>query len=225
MNTQDQDPLLVAEYVLGLTDSQTRQSLDKRLTVDQDFAQRVAGWQKAFSGVDRMTPEVTPAPSVWPDIEKTLSRSSVEPVPAATPLRPVAWLGWALAAALAGLLIFNYANKPQTTQTLQPIAVLSGTQPGEQFVVSLNKSASVIQVSALNVTLPQTKNLQLWLIKGSSPPRSLGLITHRDANQFALASEQLDNQSVLAISLEPVGGSKLAGPSGPVIFQGKVSAL
>ncbi|MRS14936.1 anti-sigma factor [Enterobacteriaceae bacterium RIT691] len=224
MNIQDQDPLLAAEYVLGLTDSLTRQSLDKRLADDEDFARQVAGWQKAFSSVDQLTSEVTPASAVWKGIERELSGAGPQAV-SPTRLRPTAWLGWALAAAMAGLLIFNYANKPQTVPTLQPIAVLSGTQSGEQFIVSLNTSASVIQVSALNVTLPQANNLQLWLIKGTSPPRSLGLITHRDLNQFPLAAEQLDKQTVLAISLEPVGGSKLAGPSGPVLYQGKVSPL
>jgi len=116
-------------------------------------------------------------------------------------------------------------TKPDATHALQPIAVLSGAQPDVQFVVSLDKRASLIQVSALNVTLPENKNLQLWLIKGSAPPQSLGLIDHRDSNAFKLPSGELDNKTILAVSLEPVGGSKLSGPSGPVIFQGKVTLL
>ena len=91
--------------------------------------------------------------------------------------------------------------------------------------MNLDKSASLLQVSALNITLPENKNLQLWLIRGSAPPQSLGLINHRDSNVFRLPAGELDNQTVLAVSLEPVGGSTLSGPSGPVIFQGKVTLL
>ncbi|MGL4724022.1 MAG: anti-sigma factor [Scandinavium sp.] len=221
MSVQDKETLIAAEYVLGLIDNQTRQQLDKRLNEDKQFAAEVLHWQKAFSGIDVTTHDVTPSPALWPQIEDKLVQ---RPLPAVSShrQRPLFWLGWALAAAMAGVVIFTHVFAPHE---MQPIAVLSGTQPNAQFVVSLDKTASVIQVSALNVALPQDKNLQLWLIKGGAAPRSLGLILHHDRNSFRLPGETLDNQTVLAISLEPVGGSKLAGPSGPVIFQGKVSPL
>lgn len=221
MSVEDKETLIAAEYVLGLTDNQTRQQLDKRLNEDEHFAAEVLHWQKAFSGIDVTTRDVTPSSALWQHIEHDLIQRPVSVV-SPSRQRPLFWLGWALAAAMTGVVIFTHLyNTPE----LQPIAVLNGTQPNAQFVVSLDKAASVIQVSALNVTLPQDKNLQLWLIKGSAAPRSLGLIVHHDRNSFKLPGETLDNQTVLAISLEPVGGSKLAGPSGPVIFQGKVSQL
>ncbi|AGP47065.1 Anti-sigma-K factor rskA [Serratia plymuthica] len=225
MTIQEKEAFYAAEYVLGLTDNQTRQQLDKRLNEDAAFAADVQRWQKAFSGIDVITPDVTPSPALWQQIEHDLNPSHSSLKTTFSHQRPMFWLGWALAAALAGVVIFTTEIKPETTHYLQPIAVLSGSQPNAQFVVNLDKSTSVIQVSALNVTLPQDKNLQLWLIKGSTPPRSLGLILHRYSNAFQLPSERLDNQSMLAISLEPVGGSKLAGPSGPVVFQGKVTPL
>jgi anti-sigma-K factor RskA len=225
MNIQENDDFLAAEYVLGVVDELTRKRLDKRLADDAEFARQVTRWQKAFSGMDMTTQEVTPAPEIWRGIERGLHQDVHSFAKTPARLRPATWLGWACAAALAGVLVFTYLTKPDQTSLMQPVAVLSGAQPNEQFVVSVNKSASLIQVSALNVTLPQSKNLQLWLIKGNNPPRSLGLITHNDRNEFKLGSESLDNQSVLAISLEPAGGSKLAGPSGPVVFQGKISLL
>lgn len=224
MNIQDNDDFLAAEFVLGVLDEPMRAQLARRMTADADFAQQVTHWQKAFSGIDVTTQDVTPAPDVWWAIQRDINQT---PLAAVAPprSRPTAWVGWALAAALAGVLVFTYVTKPEQASPMQPVAVLNGARPGEQFVVSVNKSASMIQVSALNVTLPQNKNLQLWLIKGSHPPRSLGLITRTTGNAFTLGTESLDNQSVLAISLEPVGGSKRAGPSGPVIFQGKISTL
>lgn len=222
MNTQENDALIAAEYVLGVVDEVTRAQLTQRLASDADFARQVSGWQKAFSGVDVTTQDVTPSPEVWHAIERDLNRNvlALRQKPG-----PLSWLGWAIAAALAGVLVFTYVSKPEQPLPMQPVAVLSGAQPGQQFVVSINKSASLIEVSALNVTLPEAKSLQLWLIKGTDAPRSLGLITRQARNAFRLDTESLENQSVLAISLEPVGGSKQAGPSGPVIFQGKISQL
>ncbi|WP_393950481.1 anti-sigma factor [Kluyvera intermedia] len=218
MNTQNNDAILAAEYVLGLVDEPTRLLLDKRLNEDEDFAKQVWHWQKAFSGVDALTPDSVPSPEIWQKIAHKLQQEKSPPVT----LRPTTWLGWALAAALAGILIFTYVRKPDSPAMMRPIAILSGSQSNSQFVVSLDKSTRLMQVVALNATLPEDKNLQLWLIKGNSTPRSIGLITHQKHNDFQLPSGLLDNQTTLAISLEPVGGSRLQGPSGPVIFVGKV---
>ncbi|MDQ1210895.1 anti-sigma-K factor RskA [Pantoea anthophila] len=67
--------------------------------------------------------------------------------------------------------------------------------------VTLDRAALRLPFSALNITLPQNKSLQLWLIRGSAPPRSLGLITHPDHNVFPLPPGTLDHQTALAISL------------------------
>jgi Uncharacterized protein conserved in bacteria len=225
MNIHDNDHDIAADYVLGLVDEPLRQELEQRFYRDPAFAGQVIRWQKALSGIDALTPEVMPAPEVWSRIEREIAHSHRQKAETPITRPPMAYMGWALAAALAGVLVFTYLTRPDGTQTLHPIAVLNGAHPEEQFVVSMNKSTSLLQVSALNVALPENKSLQLWLIKGSQPPRSLGLIAHREGNQFRLETNELDNQSMLAISLEPPGGSKLAGPSGPVIFQGKVSAL
>ncbi|WP_052282512.1 anti-sigma factor [Kluyvera genomosp. 1] len=219
MNTQENDAILAAEYVLGLVDTPTRLQLDKRLNEDDAFAQQVLHWQKAFSGLDAITPESVPSPEIWQKIAQKVNHAPLAPAP----IGATTWLGWSLAAILAGVLIFNLVQKPETSPAMQPVAILNGTQSNTQFVVSLDKSARVIQVSALNVTLPQDKNLQLWLIKGHEPPLSLGLITQPGHNTFRLDDTRLDNQTTLAVSLEPVGGSTLIGPSGPVVFVGKVS--
>ncbi|EZI33176.1 anti-sigma factor [Pantoea agglomerans] len=225
MTGQEQHDLTAAEYVLGLTDDETRHRLDKRLNDDSVFAAEVLHWQKAFSGIDLLTHAVIPPSAVWQQIEQDLGPNTG--VSGTTSIRrhPGFWLGWGLAAAMAGILIFTHLSNPDAPQSLQLIAVLSGAQPDAQFVVNLDKSASLLQVSALNITLPENKNLQLWLIRGSAAPQSLGLINHRDSNVFRLPPGELDNQTVLAVSLEPVGGSRLSGPSGPVIFQGKVTLL
>lgn len=219
MNTQDDDELLAAEFVLGLLDGLTRRRLEKRLKHDTVFAEQVAYWQRAFSGIDAMTPEQMPPVSVWQKIERDLhQRRSTKSARNLT-----GWLGWGLAAAMAGIMIFTYLIKPTTPPTLQPIAILKGEKANAQFIVSLDKSSTAIQVSAFNVALPEAKTLQVWVINGNSPPQSLGLIDKPAGNIYRLAAGTLKSQTLLAISLEPLGGSRLSGPSGPVIFKGNVS--
>ncbi|THB86131.1 anti-sigma factor [Pantoea allii] len=225
MTAQEHHDLTAAEYVLGLTDDVTRHQLDKRLNDDSHFAAEVLRWQKALSGIDLLTHDVIPPAAVWPLIKQDLNRNADVSGTISLRRQPGFWLGWGLAAAMAGILIYNQVIKPDAPHSLQPIAVLNGAQPNAQFVVSLDKSASLIQVSALNITLPENKALQLWLIRGSAAPQSLGLINHTNNNAFRLPPGALNNQTVLAVSLEPAGGSKLSGPSGPVIFQGKVTLL
>lgn len=222
MNLQNKDPLTAAYYVLGITDALTRQRLDKRLGEDREFAQEVLRWQKAFSITDVTTQDVIPSASVWTKIARDLDRNDFATKRSSPHLRPIYWAGWAIAATLAGVIIFANVIKPEATRETFPIAILNGIQSNTQFVVSMDSSRTIIQVSSLGVTLPQNKSLQLWMIKGNSLPRSLGIINHSNNNTFRLLPDKFDNQTVLAISLEPVGGSQQAGPSGPVIFQGKV---
>ena len=225
MSTEEKETLSAATYVLGLIDPLKRRQLDKRLDEDADFAAEVTRWQKAFSAIDVTSREVAPSPGLWQLIARDLVPPQTAHAASTVRNRSLFWLGWALAAALGGVVIFTQVIKPDAAPALQTIAILNDKQSERQFVVMLDKSVSTLQVSALDVTLPHDKTLQLWMIKGSAPPRSLGLITQRDGNTFKLPAEALDNQTVLAISLEPPGGSPLPGPSGPVVYQGSVRAL
>ena len=108
MTGQEQHDLTAAEYVLGLTDDVTRHRLDKRLNDDSLFAAEVLHWQKAFSGIDLLTHAVIPSSAVWQQIEQDLGPNTG--VSGTTSIRrhPGFWLGWGLAAAMAGSLSFDH---------------------------------------------------------------------------------------------------------------------
>lgn len=72
MTGQENDDLTAAEYVLGLTDADTRQRLDKRFNDDAAFAAEVVRWQNAFSGIDQMTQEVSPPSALWQQDRKSV---------------------------------------------------------------------------------------------------------------------------------------------------------
>uniref|UniRef100_UPI0018CC4E73 anti-sigma factor n=1 Tax=Sandarakinorhabdus oryzae TaxID=2675220 RepID=UPI0018CC4E73 len=68
---------------------------------------------------------------------------------------------------------------------------------------------------------------ELWVIEGKSPPRSLGVIDISAGTSHAIPRDRLAGLkpgAVLAISIEPTGGSPTGAPTGPVIATGKLSA-
>lgn len=69
------------------------------------------------------------------------------------------------------------------------------------------------------------KDYQLWIIRGTSPPRSAGLLRPQPSGALLAAIDPafLDvPPDALAISLEPEGGSKSGKPSADIVFIGNV---
>lgn len=68
---------------------------------------------------------------------------------------------------------------------------------------------------------------QLWMIDPASDGvKSLGLLPQTPDSTITLESSEINgNVATLAVSLEPVAGSPLSGPSGPVLYQGDFTLL
>lgn len=67
------------------------------------------------------------------------------------------------------------------------------------------------------------KSLELWALPPGGTPRSLGLVATREKDTLRLktvADQSVGDAAVLAISLEPSGGSPTASPTGPVLYSG-----
>jgi len=68
---------------------------------------------------------------------------------------------------------------------------------------------------------------ELWVIEGKNPPRSLGVIDIAVGRSQTIPRDRLAGLkpgAILAISIEPTGGSPTGAPTGPVIATGKLSA-
>ena len=70
--------------------------------------------------------------------------------------------------------------------------------------------------------------MELWLIPKGEKPHSLGLIDPNRPLKVEVPKELLDRvnaDAILAVSLEPEGGSPTGQPTGPVIANGKLAQL
>lgn len=215
---------LAGEYVLGTLRGPARRRFERLLLRDYTLQQAVNDWEQAFAPLINAIAPVTPPQVVWERIEAQL-----HPAPPAAP--PVAdtrlpfWRRLAIAASVAAIALLTYVMV-MLQQQYDPayIAVLGapGAQPA--WLVSTDAKADQIRVQALKVpTIRPDQSLELWMLpKGGKPPRSLGLLPARAGEEIRLSvaqSLQLASAQGLAVSLEPAGGSRQAGPSGPVLYQ------
>ena len=205
------DDALAAEYVLGSLPMADRYAAEVRLKSDVRFAELVEAWEAHFAPLNDDYPEV-PAPNLMPAIEARLFG-----------VKPPFWRSfW-------GRMTFGAAA---TIALLVAIAITMPTMLGPTMVATLSDPARPATFEAtwhngsLHVT--QTagpvaeagKDYELWVIVGEAAPVSLGLVSAAVDRPLPTLAEG----SVLAISLEPLGGSTTGAPTGPILATGVVAA-
>ncbi|HTJ92901.1 MAG TPA: anti-sigma factor [Pararobbsia sp.] len=103
------------------------------------------------------------------------------------------------------------------------VSVLHDDQSHSTMLVTWDDAHSTITLRRLSDTpAPSGRDLQLWGIPSGGPPVSLGVLPKHGAAVFKVPHRP-QNYAVLAISVEPAGGSPNPNsPTGPVIFTGKL---
>jgi anti-sigma-K factor RskA len=210
LTPMEEDDALAAEYVLGVLDLAERTRADDRIKRDSTFAASVAAWETRLAGLNDAYGDV-PAPNLLPQIEARLFPQ------AATPKR--SWFGWLAGAATAAAIAIAAVMVIPSTPAPDFVATLSGDNQPLVFAASYTGGT---------LTLNQTKgaaagaanDYQLWLIVGDAAPVSLGLI---DAPTITRPVAGLPEGAVIAVSLEPAGGSTTGAPTGPVLVTGVVT--
>ncbi len=99
---------------------------------------------------------------------------------------------------------------------------MRGAEQQGQWVVSADKALTQLRVTPLQpVAIGANNSLQLWLIPAGQQPVSLGLLNVHETTQLKLAARDTLKNAVIAVSLEPQGGSPTGQPTGPVLYSGR----
>lgn len=220
--TRDQeDSALAAEYVLGVLDPAERAAAERRIRKDKVFAAWVQRWETDLAAFDTGFAEVPP-PNLLPAIEARLFGR-----PAAGAAR--GWwrrflTGGVAAGALALLLLALVPPAPGPLAPPRAGPVLTAALAAEgqalAFAARWDGVAGELVVTRTGGGAAAEGQVhELWVIAGQAPPVSLGLIGEAELRR---PLPDLPAGAVLAVSLEPAGGSPTGLPTGPVLVSGVV---
>lgn len=219
----EDDDALAAEYVLGAQDLADRMAVEARIKADPGFAERVAGWEQRLSPLNDGYAAAA-APDLMPRIEARLFPVAPRPVRsgARSGVRPGArggllrWLsGMAVAAALA--LVAVATMTPPRPALVATLATEDARLSYE--VRSFGDTLRVTRVAGVAAVAGQVH--EFWVIAPGAAPVSLGLLEDQPLSvryPAPLAGW------VLAVSVEPEGGSLTGAPTGPVILTAEIAA-
>ncbi|HTQ34812.1 MAG TPA: anti-sigma factor [Stellaceae bacterium] len=217
---------LAAEYVVGTMPTLVRRRFERLMASDAALRREVDDWLARFHPLDQATDAVEPPARVWRSVERQLD---LAPAPAPQQLGWFAslafWRATAFAAAaLAAAAIIYVAVGTSPVRTATVVAILSDDKGAPGWVALAGGHDSDIAVAPIRkVALDAAHAFELWAIAGGKP-HSLGLLTPEPDRPLLVAASQVPASAVLAISLEPAGGSPSGLPTGPVEYKGAVLA-
>ncbi|MBJ7313535.1 anti-sigma factor domain-containing protein [Rugamonas sp. CCM 8940] len=227
MNIRDNAPLrdkLAAEYALGTLKGGARRRFEGWMHDDAALRRLVGEWQEKLAPLAEFAPARAPDARVWRGIEQRLNLP-----PALAWWRfwrndsLVFWRGLGLASsAVAALLVVVLGMRPPAAPSINYIATLSDDQARTALLLMADSGQRALTVRVLAAApLADDKTLQLWAVPKQGAPRSLGVLAGAE-NRLALPAGAIGaDVALLAVSLEPKGGSPdPKGPSGPILYKG-----
>lgn len=236
MPVEEQD-LLAAEYVLGLLDADAQAVAEMRIESDPAFAAMVMQWQGRVSPWLDAVPPHDVDPAVWSRISAALPPIASNDNVAFLQRQVGRWRmmatgAGAMAAALALFIGYRVVNPPiprgPAAAVPSLVASLSLPDGGGVFNVMIDRTTGSYVATPANVTGDGVHVHQLWVMAASGEPRALGLTNPAAPHRAAVMPASVDALSpgaTIAMSVEPLGGSPLPGPSGPVVATAQLSEI
>lgn len=234
MSTPDQskggrsrDEVLAGEYVLGVLSLEDRQKVERRMRSDRQFAAIVSRWEQNLSEFNEEYEMVTPAKSVFPKIERRIFGEAALGAHLWNSL--VVWRSVALGSLFlaAGVLVFTITNNgiSQPVPGKQLTASLAGQNSAINLLADYDAASGRLRVTPVAAGKLEEKSLELWLIRGTDPAEALGVLPQTGEGEIVLPQElhgKLTEGAIIAVSVEPFGGSPTGKPTGDVVASGTI---
>ncbi len=238
--------MVAAEYVLGTLAFDERATFAERLRDDAWARQAVAAWERRLDGLaDRIEPAEPPF-RVWEGIDRAVQvpvakmhtfkvidgggRGGASAGLLASRNR---WRAGALISGVVAAALVAYIGNHQAMiagaggRTYLAVVNRGGDKPA--MLVSVDLATRSVRVRPVTAVAPAGKSLELWYVAEGKPPRSMGVVDGtmtrpmpREADLPAKDLTTKDPAATFAVSMEPTGGSRTGGPSGPVVYSGQL---
>lgn len=220
-----EDELIAAELALGVLSGDERAAAVERAAREPAFARMVAAWEERLAPWASEIGEVTPPLHIWDAIASALPAQSQR-----TSLWQSLWFWRGLTFATGALAAACLAAVVYLGTLTAPMPLIAAIDGGgrHHFVATLDARRATIAVVPAAFTNDPTRVPELWLIPSDGKPRPLGLLRSDQTVTITIPAALLPHatrDAVLAVSLEPPGGSPTGQPTGPVIGAGKLTNL
>ena len=217
---------LAAEFALGTLRGQARLRFRRWMREDAALARTVAEWEARLAPMAQAVAPRQPPARVWREIEAKLG-----PQAGAVSRRGFFWRGLALAASgAAAAFVFMTVVLPPRPAPGSYVALLSDPKTQKPvLMVTAARNGTEMRVRTLDPSIAVSDaSLELWALPKGGKPKSLGLVSdparpgaNRALLQLAMVADKtLSDVPMLAVSLEPRGGSPTGAPTGPVLYAG-----
>ncbi|VVD71182.1 anti-sigma factor [Pandoraea fibrosis] len=242
MNTpaNPDDELRCAEYALGVLDATERRELERDANENPLLQGSLHQWQARVAPLAEDVPAVEPPPRVWQRIQRDLGIPLG--VQAARPasstaitwwdnLRLWRWLGMGASVAALALLAVNFrsfvpSGPPSVATSAYLVATIARQDGVAHWTATVDtRRASMVVVPADKPVIAAGRATELWLIPPNAKPIPLGVFPADQPASMTLSPEilaQIGTNAVLAVSVEPPGGSPTGQPTGPVVATGAI---
>jgi anti-sigma-K factor RskA len=224
---------LAAEYALGTLRGQARKRFGRWMREDAAIARAVAEWETRLAPLAQTVAPRRPPARVWHEIEARLGPANFSGN-SSEKKKGFFWRGLGLVAggAAAALLLLTVLPSllPFSAAGASYVALLSDPRSQRPvLIVSARRNETILRVRTLDPAIQVSDaSLELWALPKGGKPKSLGLISDGDRPGLnravlrlaAVADKTLSDVPMLAVSLEPRGGSPTGSPTGPVLYSG-----
>jgi anti-sigma-K factor RskA len=131
------------------------------------------------------------------------------------------FIAGALAAGLAAIVVLDRTAVAPVVEGGRYVAVVDSDGHEPALIAEVDTVAGIIRVRSLKAETPQGKSLELWHVEEGKQPRSLGIL------KAGLDAQSIEDTAgaasgLLAVSVEPEGGSPSGAPTGPIVYTGRL---
>jgi anti-sigma-K factor RskA len=222
-----------AEYVLGVLDADARAAVEREIRDDPQAAAAVARWQGQLMPLADDIVDAAPPPYVWARIHDTLQFTAPKPERSRgnlwDNLRLWRWLAIGASVVAACLVVALIQPRQATTpagHTGYMAATIEQDNGTAGWTATMDlQHARMIVVPATPVAFVPGRAAELWLVPPGGKPLSLGVIARDRPTSIALRPDLLAHlgaSALLAVSVEPSGGSPTGQPTGAIIAKGAI---